>query len=220
MYNTFDVFGTIFRRIVNVIALAPRYPTATRRACPARHDTNQEDPLSHHRSMTLLALSLSLVLAACKPAATPPTDPAATAPTPAAAAAPASAAGANVGDATGPAQAACPHPEFDAFLPHFGNEIALQEKSVADPLLSERIDPSAEPEPRLVSEKIALRDVTWPVMPDPAALPRDGREMVVSRQDDGSMKVLIRRPDTSDQQAYYFAQRPCWQLVRMVDESI
>ncbi len=169
--------------------------------------------------MTLLALSLSLVLAACKPAATPPTDPAATAPATAAVAAPASAPVANDGAAAS-AQAACPHPEFDAFLPHFGNEIALQEKSVADPLLSERIDASAEPEPRLVSEKIALRDVTWPVMPDPAALPRDGREMEVSRQDDGSMKVLIRRPNTSDQQAYYFAQRPCWQLVRMVDESI
>ena len=40
------------------------------------------------------------------------------------------------------------------------------------------------------------------------------------RQDDGSMKVLIRTPDTSNQQSYYFAQRPCWQLVRMTDESI
>lgn len=180
-----------------------------------RRDTNQEDPLSHHRSMTLLALSLGVLLAACKPATTP--APPAAAP---AHDAPVAATGDTSGLPAADAGASCPYPTFETFLLHFGNEIALQEKSVADPLVSEYIDAAAEPEPQLVSQKIPLREVTWPVMPDPATLPRQGREMEVTRQDDGSMKVLIRKPSTSDQQSYYFGQRPCWQLVRMVDESI
>ncbi|WNH48523.1 hypothetical protein PDM28_17980 [Stenotrophomonas aracearum] len=177
--------------------------------------------MSHHRSMTLLAVSLSILLAACKPdaaiepananAAPPSTTASTIAPEASEPAAPA----ATSADAT----ANCAHADFDAFLPQFGREIALQEKSVANPLISERYDTQGE-EPKLVTENVPLADVTWPVMPNPSGLKDMGREMQVSRQDDGSMKVLIRTPDTSNQQSYYFAQRPCWQLVRMTDESI
>ena len=52
--------------------------------------------------------------------------------------------------------ASCPHPVFDDFLKHFGNEIALQETSTADPLLDSHIDGEAEPEPRKVEEKVPL----------------------------------------------------------------
>jgi len=34
------------------------------------------------------------------------------------------------------------------------------------------------------------------------------------------MQVRIRATDTSDQQTYTFRQQPCWQLVRVEDESI
>lgn len=174
--------------------------------------------MSHPRPMTLLALSLSILLVACKPDAAPVAYADAAAPaaaTPAAALAASQPAATTAADAT----ARCAHADFDAFLPQFGREIALQEKSVADPLISERYDTQGD-EPALVTEKVPLSDVTWPVMPNPSGLKDMGREMQVSRQDDGSMKVLIRTPDTSNQQSYYFAQRPCWQLVRMADESI
>jgi len=166
--------------------------------------------------MTLLALSLSILLAACKPDAAPtaPADaaaPVAEAPAAAPAAAPATAADAS---------ATCELADFDAFLPEFGRKIALQEKSVADPLLSERYDTEGQGEPTLITEKVPLSEVTWPVMPNPSGLKAVGREMQVTKEADGSMKVLIRTPDTSNQQSYYFAQRPCWQLVRMADESI
>jgi hypothetical protein len=195
------------------------YATRDLAYCDVRHDTNQEDPLSHHRYMSLLAVSVSILLAACKPdaAAIAPADaaPSATA-TPAAPVANEPAAHAAT---SADAAAGCPQAEFEAFLPQFGREIALQEKSVADPLVSERYDTQGD-EPKLVSESVPLADVTWPVMPNPSGLKDMGREMQVSREDDGSMKVLIRTPDTSNQQSYYFAQRPCWQLVRMTDESI
>ncbi|MBT2767150.1 hypothetical protein J7J08_05830 [Stenotrophomonas sp. ISL-67] len=166
--------------------------------------------------MTLLALSLSILLAACKPDAAPaaPADAAAPVAAVPAAAEPTAAV------TTADAGAACTYADFDTFLPHFGREIALQETSVADPLLSERYDTESQDEPTLVSGKVPLSEVTWPVMPNPSGLKDVGREMQVARQDDGTMKVLIRTPDTSNQQSYYFAQRPCWQLVRMTDESI
>lgn len=176
--------------------------------------------MSHLRPMTLLALSLSVLLAGCKPnAAEPPTD---AAPTTAQPAAPADAAPADTAvpaTATAEPQANCPYPEFEAFLPHFGAEIALQEKATADPLVSEHVDVS-EVEPKQVVQQIALADVEWPVMPDPASPRSKAREITTTAQGDGSMKVQFRTPDTSDQQSYYFAQKPCWQLVRKVDESI
>lgn len=180
--------------------------------------------MSHHRPMTLLALSLSILLAACKPDAAP-TAPADTAAPVAAAPAAAPSATPAAADPTAPANTAdasatCELADFDAFLPEFGRKIALQEKSVADPLLSERYDTEGQGEPTLVSEKVPLSEVTWPVMPNPSGLKAVGREMQVTKEADGSMKVLIRTPDTSNQQSYYFAQRPCWQLVRMADESI
>lgn len=118
------------------------------------------------------------------------------------------------------ASADCPYPEFDAFLAHFGSEIALQEEATADPLLDSYIDPEAEPEPRKVESRLALADVEWPVMPDPAALAGQGRELQVSTLADGQRRVQIRTPDSSDQQSYTFAQAPCWTLVKREDEAI
>ncbi len=163
------------------------------------------------RSLALLAPALGLVLSACTPAPQP-----APAEAPAPAAAPASTA-----KAVEPAPAvACPHPAFDTFLKHFGNEITLQEKATADPLLDSYVDAGAEPEPRTVERPVALADVEWPVMPDPAGLAGQGRQMQVTAVADGQMQVQIRTPDSSDQQTYTFAQKPCWTLVKREDESI
>ena len=166
------------------------------------------------RSLTVLALSLSLALSACKPTPSAETtaaaDPAAATP----AAAPITATAADT------TAAQCPHADFNAFLTYFSNDIALQEKFVADPLTVESVDAEAQPEPRPVTKQVPLAEVEWPVMPDTATLPRQGREMQVTPQADGSVQVRINKPDTSDQQTYTFAQKPCWQLQKVVDESI
>ncbi|MFL0348339.1 hypothetical protein [Stenotrophomonas lactitubi] len=163
------------------------------------------------RSLALLAPAVGLVLSACTPAPQP---------APAVALAPA-AAPASTAKAVEPAPAvACPQPAFDTFLKHFGNEITLQEKATADPLLDSYVDAGAEPEPRTVERPVALADVEWPVMPDPAGLAGQGRQMQVTAVADGQMQVQIRTPDSSDQQTYTFAQKPCWTLVKREDESI
>lgn len=157
--------------------------------------------MRRYRASAVLVLVAGLGAAACTPA--PQAFPAKAAP-----AAPAR------------ASADCPYPEFDAFLAHFGSEIALQEEATADPLLDSYIDPEAEPEPRKVESRLALADVEWPVMPDPAALAGQGRELQVSTLADGQRQVQIRTPDSSDQQSYTFAQAPCWTLVKREDEAI
>ncbi|ELC7363806.1 hypothetical protein [Stenotrophomonas maltophilia] len=168
--------------------------------------------MRRYRSAAVLTLACGAVLVGCKPA--PQAMPADAAP---AAAAPATTAAEPTPVA---ARSECTHPEFDTFLEHFGNEIALQEKATADPLLDSYIDAEAEPEPRKVESRLALADVEWPVMPDPAALAGQGREMQVSLLADGQRQVQIRTPDSSDQQTYTFAQTPCWTLVKREDESI
>jgi hypothetical protein len=163
------------------------------------------DPLDRPRLRWLppLLLAVALPLAACGAGApSPPTADAAPG-TPAAR----------------PAQS-CPEMEFDPFLARFGREIAFQETAVADPLVSERYDAEAGEEPRLVVSRVPLREVTWPVMPDPALLARQGRTLEVAATPDGGRSVRILTPDTSDQQTYHFARSPCWTLVRVVDESI
>lgn len=114
----------------------------------------------------------------------------------------------------------CAEPAFDGFLQHFGREIAFQEKSVADPLVSAFVDVTAEPEPQIVSKKIPLKDVEWPVIADLKMLKKSGHEVTISDEPSGIKKVLVRKPDTGDQQSYYFARQPCWQLIRMFDESL
>ena len=97
------------------------------------------------RPVALLALALGLALSGCKPApqaAPAPADAAAPAPTSTAAATtPAAPVAAPAADAS----ASCPHPVFDDFLKHFGNEIALQETSTADPLLDRSTRPTLSP---------------------------------------------------------------------------
>ncbi|WP_295567402.1 hypothetical protein [uncultured Stenotrophomonas sp.] len=168
--------------------------------------------MRRYPSLVMLMLACSVAVTACKPAPQAmPVDPEPAAPaTTAAAATPAPV----------PARNECPYPKFDAFLKHFGNEITLQEKATADPLLDSHIDAEAEPEPRKVESRLALADVEWPVMPDPAALAGQGRELQVNTLADGQRQVQIRTPDSSDQQTYTFAQAPCWTLVKREDESI
>lgn len=157
--------------------------------------------------MLSTALALGLLLAACKPQQGESTVvtslPSATAAAPA------------------PAQAAprCPDADFDSFLQRFSADIAVQEKATANPLTMIRIDPDAQPEPAPVSREVPLAEVEWPVIPTLDEARRGSREVVVSENADGR-QVLVRKADTSDQQVYHFAQRPCWTLVKVDDQSL
>lgn len=145
----------------------------------------------------LIIASLALALPACAPA-TPSAAPVDTA----------------------SEAAICTVEAFDRFIERFSRDAAFQRRATADPLIVERYDTAAEPEPRRVESNVALADVAWPVMPSLERLADSGRTHTVASGADGRMDVVIRTPDTSDQQIYVFRQTPCWQLQRVIDESI
>ncbi|MBB6365453.1 hypothetical protein FHR56_000566 [Xanthomonas sacchari] len=153
----------------------------------------------------LTSLALAATLAACKAQPTGSTVAAATA-------APSQAA---------PAAAAprCPDADFDAFLKRFSADSAVQEKATADPLTMIHIDPDAQPEPAPVTRNVPLSEVEWPVIPNLDAARKGGREIVVTQNAEGR-QVMVRTPDTGDQQIYQFAQRPCWTLVKVDDQAL
>ncbi|WP_425510713.1 hypothetical protein [Xanthomonas floridensis] len=122
--------------------------------------------------------------------------------------------------APAPAPAAsCPDADFSAFLKRFSAEIAVQEKATANPLTMIQLDPEAQPEPAPVAHDVPLAKVEWPVIPNLDAARNGGREVVVS-EDAGGRQVLVRTPNSGDQQVYHFAQRPCWTLVKVDDQSL
>ncbi|WP_295972318.1 hypothetical protein [uncultured Xanthomonas sp.] len=155
-----------------------------------------------------MSLALAAALVACKaqPAGSTVTAaagaPAQTAPAAAAAAAP-----------------RCQDADFDAFLKRFSADIAVQEKATANPLTMIHIDPDAQPEPAPVTRNVPLAEVEWPVIPNLEAARKGRREVVVTQNAEGR-QVLVRAPDTSDQQVYQFAQKPCWTLVRVDDQAV
>lgn len=149
------------------------------------------------RWQCLIAASLAIVLSACAPATSSAASP-----------------------ATGAEAAACPFATFDDFIQRFSRDMSFQQRATADPLVVAHYDTAAEPEPRRVESDVALADVAWPVMPSFERLAASGRTHTITSGVDRRMDVMIRRPDTSDQQIYVFGQTPCWQLQRVIDESI
>lgn len=113
----------------------------------------------------------------------------------------------------------CSDADFDAFIKRFSADITVQKKATADPLSVSRIDPEAQPEPQIVVRDLPLTEVKWPVLPNLDAARKSGREVVISESTDG-YQVLVRTPDTGDQQVYQFAQRPCWVLVKVEDQAL
>lgn len=95
----------------------------------------------------------------------------------------------------------------------------MQEKATADPLTMIQLDPEAQPEPAPVARDVPLAKIEWPVIPNLDAARNGGREVVVS-EDAGGRQVLVRTPNTGDQQVYHFAQRPCWTLVKVDDQAL
>lgn len=116
---------------------------------------------------------------------------------------------------------ACPGKTFDAFLSAFSDSAAVQRLHVADPLSSGEIDPAAEPEPRLVMQRLPKAALGFPLMPLKAERQRDRLAMTRTNKGAGAVEVLLAQPDSGYQLRYLF--RPagdCWQLAEMVDESL
>lgn len=123
--------------------------------------------------------------------------------------------------ASATAAPACPGKTFDAFLNAFSENASLQRSYIADPLVSGQIDPEAEPEPRMVKQRLAKGAVKFPVMPGKAQRQRDRLTVTRTAKAGGAIEVLLARPDTGYQLRYLFRPAgPCWKLAEIIDESL
>ena len=114
----------------------------------------------------------------------------------------------------------CPIADFEAFVERFSHDVEFQQQSTADPLIIERYDTEAEPEPRRVVSETRLANVAWPILRRFDDLRAEGRTVEFGAPTGGRVELKVWMPDTSDQQIYVFAQSPCWALQRVIDESI
>jgi hypothetical protein len=123
--------------------------------------------------------------------------------------------------AAAPALAACPATTFDGFLAAFSESAAVQRQYTANPLTTHTIDPAAEPEPRMVTNRLPLNAVRMPIMPGKAERKRDGLLTKTAPQQDGTMGVKLAKADTGYQLLYRFRREgTCWQLIEYTDESL
>lgn len=121
------------------------------------------------------------------------------------------------------AQAApsCPATDFSGFVTAFAEAPAVQRAFTADPLMDERIDPAANPEPATVAEMLAGTARDFPVMPNAAAQKRQGLQRKISADANGDDVVTLAKPDSDAQIRYIFRKAgTCWQLYRRADDSL
>lgn len=123
---------------------------------------------------------------------------------------------------TGPAHAAapaCPSQDFGTFLTAFADDVAVQKAFVATPLRSESLDPT-DLEAKPVTKLLSAAQLHFPLLPSTQKQAADGLKIKRSATSPDEMHATLFKPDTDMQVTYVFKQHGCWQLVRIVDESL
>ena len=115
----------------------------------------------------------------------------------------------------------CPATHFPDFVAAFAETPAMQRAFTTDPLLNERIDPAADPEPATVAEMLSGDARGFPVMPNAATQKREGLQQTISASANGDAVVTLARTDSDAQIRYIFRKSDaCWQLYRRADDSL
>ncbi len=158
----------------------------------------------------LLSLTLLFALVGCDVASR---SPEAAAPAPSAQA-PAAAAPAAASAAT-----SCPSQDFDAFLAAFMDDVQVQKAHTERPLRSERVDATAMPEPKAVSEMLDGDAIEFPLIANRKTLQAEGLTLNQTEVN-GEKQVVVAKPDTDYQLTFFFHKKDCWSLYRMRDDSL
>lgn len=118
------------------------------------------------------------------------------------------------------AAAACPSPDFDGFLKAFTESVEVQKAFSAEPLESQTVDATAEPEPALVTKMLAAGELQFPLIPNKQQQAQQGLTMRQSVLENSDTKVTLAKEDTDYQMSFYFRKSECWQLYRIRNESL
>lgn len=122
--------------------------------------------------------------------------------------------------ASTPAAAACPSSSFDGFLKAFREDVQVQKAFSAEPLESQTVDATAEPEPALVTKMLTATELQFPLIPSEQQQAQEGLTMRQSALENGDTKVTLVKEDTDYQMSFYFRKNECWQLFRIRNESL
>ena len=123
--------------------------------------------------------------------------------------------------AVAPATDRCPARDFATFATRFADDVAIQRKYTATPLIDDHIDANADPEPATITRRLDAGTLRFPLMPNRAARAKDGLVLSTRALAGGDHEATLAHPDSGYQIRYRFQRvRDCWQLVRRSDDSI
>ena len=115
---------------------------------------------------------------------------------------------------------ACPSPSFDGFLKAFMESVEVQKSFSAEPLESQTVDATAEPEPALVTKTLTAAELQFPLIPSEQQQAKEGLTMRQSVLENGDIKVTLAKEDTDYQMSFYFKKESCWKLIRIRNDSL
>ena len=115
---------------------------------------------------------------------------------------------------------ACPSPNFDGFLKAFMENVEVQKAFSTEPLESQTVDATAEPEPALVTKTLAAAELKFPLIPSEQQQAKEGLTLRQSVLENGDIKVTLAKEDTDYQVSFYFKKEVCWELIRIRNDSL
>ena len=118
------------------------------------------------------------------------------------------------------AMSACPSPDFNSFLKTFMGDVEIQKKFSADPLESQTVDATAEPEPALVTKMLTATELQFPLIPSEQQQASEDLKIRQSELENGDVKVTLAKEDTDYKMSFYFKKNGCWELIRIRNDSL
>ena len=88
------------------------------------------------------------------------------------------------------------------------------------PLLEQRLDINAEPEPKPVVRKLRRDQVSFPVFPNEAERRKQSLVLRIDEKKSNHVKLTLVKEDTDYQVNYFFSRDSCWRLKRIEDRSL
>lgn len=117
------------------------------------------------------------------------------------------------------ANAACPSPDFSAFLSAFAESAEVQKAFVQQPLKMLTTVPG-DPEPEMQKSSLSGDQLKFPIIPDLAKREAQGLTLTVKEEQGDHAVAILQKPDTDYVFEYRFVRGQCWQLEEVMDYSL
>ncbi|MGY2443192.1 hypothetical protein [Pseudomonas sp. SDO52101_S400] len=117
------------------------------------------------------------------------------------------------------AGAACPSPNFSAFLSAFSERADVQKAFVQQPLKMVTTV-AGDPEPEMQKSSLSGDQLKFPIIPDAAKRETQGLTLTVKEEQGDHAVAILQKPDTDYVFEYRFVRGQCWRLEEVMDYSL